>query len=75
MRILFVFLTESNWCVDLAVMYNLRSKLINIIVQGVFWPVVESLRGVWDIFFPLTTLGPGGCFIDFLTKKKESSFI
>ena len=43
---LFVFLTENNWCVDLTDMYSLRSKLTNIIIQGVFWSVVESLGGV-----------------------------
>ena len=33
-------------------MYSLESKLVNIIVQEMSWPLVQSSRGVWA-FFPL----------------------
>ena len=31
-------------------MNSLRIKLANKKVKGLFWPVVESLRGVWAFF-------------------------
>ena len=49
--ILLVFWRVTNWSIDLAVVNSLRSKLANKKVEGVFWPVVESLGGVWA-FFP-----------------------
>ena len=36
-------------------MNSLKSKLANKKVEGVFWPVVEILGGVWA-FFPLMRL-------------------
>ena len=55
MHILFVFLTESNWCIDLTGMFSLRSKLANIIIERMFWLVAESLGGVWVFFSLLIT--------------------
>ena len=41
-----VFHRMTNKSIDLAIMNSLRSKLANKKVEGVFWPVVESL-GEW----------------------------
>ena len=49
--ILLIFSHQTNKGINLADVYSLWSKLANIKIQGVFWPVIESLGGVW-VFFP-----------------------
>ena len=49
--ILLIFSHQTNIGINLADVYSLWSKLANIKIQWVFWPVIESLGGVW-VFFP-----------------------
>ena len=39
-------------------MNSLRSELANKKVEGAFWPVVESLGGVWAFFPKILIVSP-----------------